>query len=166
MTTKYRLKSKTIDAYCYDLKPDNHRPDWFVDKLTVNEIVTYPDSAVCRTPEGCSVARLGDWIILLPSGDLIVCKRDVFGVLYKEIDNVPSNVGLSCKDCPASVPPITVGVFVPMDQRICAARLVMRKDLPMMRCSIIPERFALGEGIWNECPLFESLNNAVKKRSP
>lgn len=166
MTTQYRLKYERIDAYCYDLKPDNYRPDWFMDKLSANEIITYPDCAICETPEGWARADIGDWIILLPNGDLRTCKRDIFEMLYEAIDDIPRTVGLSCGDCPACVPPIKVGVFGPPDRRICAARVEMRKDLPMIRCSLIPERFTSGGGIWNECPLFESLNNEVKKRSP
>lgn len=80
---KYRKKPVEIEAYCYDQKRENIRPDWLMDAVTANTVITYPDHAVIKTLEGNMRADLGDWIIKGVKGELYPCKPDIFSVTYE-----------------------------------------------------------------------------------
>jgi hypothetical protein len=80
---KFRKKPVVIEAYCFDQKMGNYRPDWFQDRVTSNVIVTYPDHAVIHTLEGDMRADLGDWIILGIKNEVYPCKPDIFVATYE-----------------------------------------------------------------------------------
>lgn len=75
---KFRKKPVVIDAYCYDQRHENYRPDWFQDRVTQNVIITYEDHALINTLEGTMRAELGDWIILGVKREVSPCKPDIF----------------------------------------------------------------------------------------
>jgi hypothetical protein len=79
---QYRKKPVVIEAYCFDQKPDNYRPDWFQDAVTSDKITTHPDKAFVHTLEGTMTADLGDWIIKGVKGELYPCKPDIFAATY------------------------------------------------------------------------------------
>ncbi len=83
---KFRKKPVVIESYCYNLKGENYRPDWFMDKLSANEIVTYPTHAICKTLEGDMRVDLGDWIILGVKGEVYPCKPDIFEMTYEPVE--------------------------------------------------------------------------------
>lgn len=80
---QYRKKPVVIDAYCYDQQRDNHRPDWFQDRVSDNTVVTHRDHAIIKTLEGDMRADLGDWIIKGVKGELYPCKPDIFAATYE-----------------------------------------------------------------------------------
>ena len=84
---KYRKKPVVIDAYCYDLKRDNYRPDWFMNKLSTNEIVTYKDYAIITNDHGDAFIELGDWVILDADGNLYPCSDELFKMTYEAVED-------------------------------------------------------------------------------
>lgn len=78
----FRKKPVLIEAYLYDQRRENYRPDWLQDKVTDNTVITYPDHAVIKTLEGDMRADLGDWIIKGVKGELYPCKPDIFAATY------------------------------------------------------------------------------------
>ncbi len=80
---KYRKKPVVIEAYHFDQKRDNFRPDWFQDKVSDNTIITHDDHAIILTLEGTMRADLGDWIIKGVKGEVYPCKPDIFAATYE-----------------------------------------------------------------------------------
>ena len=80
---KYRKKPVVIEAYCYDQRRDNYRPDWFQDRVTDKTIITYPDCAYIHTLEGVMKVHLGDWVIKGVNGEVYPCKPDIFAATYE-----------------------------------------------------------------------------------
>jgi hypothetical protein len=83
--SKFRKKPVVIEAYCYNQKPENYRPDWFQDRVSANKIITYTDHAVIKTLEGDMRADLGDWVILGVEGEVYPCKPSVFATTYEPV---------------------------------------------------------------------------------
>ena len=81
----FRKKPVIIEAYCFDQKRDNYRPDWFQDRVSANEIITYPDHAIIKTLEGDMRADLGDWVIKGVKGEVYPCKPDIFEATYEMV---------------------------------------------------------------------------------
>lgn len=81
----FRKKPVIIEAYCFDQKRDNYRPDWFQDRVSANEIITYPDHAIIKTLEGDMRADLGDWVIKGVKGEVYPCKPDIFETTYEMV---------------------------------------------------------------------------------
>lgn len=79
----YRKKPVVIEAYCYNQKRENFRPDWLTDAVTANVVITYPDHAIIKTLEGDMTASLGDWIVKGVKGELYPCKPDIFEATYE-----------------------------------------------------------------------------------
>lgn len=75
---KFRKKPVVVEAYCYDQKPENYRPDWLTDAISDNRVVTAPTYAIIPTLEGEMRCDLGDWIIRGVKGELYPCKPDIF----------------------------------------------------------------------------------------
>lgn len=81
---KYRKKPIVIEAFKYNIDP---RPDWFQDKVTTNEIVTYPDdSCWIKTLEGTMQGLKGDYIIKGVAGEIYPCRADIFNATYESVD--------------------------------------------------------------------------------
>lgn len=79
----FRKKPVVIEAYCFNQVREDSRPDWFQDRVTANEIITYPDHAIIKTLEGVMRADLGDWIIKGVKGEVYPCKPDIFAATYE-----------------------------------------------------------------------------------
>lgn len=82
---KFRKKPVVIEAYRYNQVDDNYRPDWFQDRVSRDEIITYPDHAVIKTLEGDMRADLGDWVIKGVKGEVYPCKPDIFEATYEAV---------------------------------------------------------------------------------
>jgi hypothetical protein len=90
---QYRKKPVVIEAFRYGI---DNRPDWFNDKVTANEIVTYlgydimkdrPSDFYCeiKTLEGIMRGEYGDYIIQGVKGEIYPCKPDIFEMTYELI---------------------------------------------------------------------------------
>lgn len=89
---KYRKRPVVIDAFQYGVEP---RPDWFSDKVTTNEIVTYcesdlrqPEDYYCeiKTLEGIMRGNCFDFIIQGVNGEIYPCKPSIFYKTYEKIE--------------------------------------------------------------------------------
>lgn len=81
---KYIKKPVIIEAFKLGL---DYMPDWFMDKVTTNEIILRNDkSADIKTLEGGYHASLGDYIIKGVKGEIYPCKPDIFTMTYEKIN--------------------------------------------------------------------------------
>lgn len=92
---KYRKKPVVIEAFRMGIDP---RPDWFTDKVTTNEIITYTDDpnngpfefrkTYCdiETLEGTMRGNYGDYIIKGVSDEIYPCKADIFEKTYEAVE--------------------------------------------------------------------------------
>lgn len=87
---QYRKKPVVIEAFRYGSDP---RPDWFVDKVTRNEIVTHPTHCEIHTLEGVMRGETGDWIIRGVKGEIYPCKPDIFEATYELVSSSSSQEG-------------------------------------------------------------------------
>lgn len=92
---QYRKKPVVIEAFKYGIDP---RPDWFNDKVTANEIITFislEDSSVyyceIKTLEGVMKGEHGDYIIQGVKGEIYPCKLDIFEMTYEPMNNLDLN---------------------------------------------------------------------------
>lgn len=91
--TKYRKKPVEIEAFKFYI---DGIPDWFVDKVSTNEIILRNcghnrytiDDAYCeiKTLEGTMVGNGGDYIIKGVKGEIYPCKSDVFKETYEKAE--------------------------------------------------------------------------------
>ena len=96
---QYRKKPVVIEAFKYGIDP---RPDWFNDKVTANEIITFislEDSSVyyceIKTLEGVMRGDYGDYIIKGVKGEIYPCKPDIFEMTYELVkikNSFPSTI--------------------------------------------------------------------------
>lgn len=86
---KYIKKPIVIEAFIYGVEP---RPDWFNDKVTSNEIITYVGTDVrdsseyyceIKTLEGVMRGNCNDYIIKGVKGEVYACKPDIFKMTYE-----------------------------------------------------------------------------------
>lgn len=85
---QYRKKPVVIEAFKYGIDP---RPDWFNDKVTANEIITYvEDSSLyyceIKTLEGIMRGGCGDYIIQGVQGEIYPCKPEIFEMTYELVN--------------------------------------------------------------------------------
>lgn len=81
----YRKKPIIIEAFRFQI--DDEMPDWFNEKRTTNEIITYDDGTCdIRTLEGVMRADKGDYIILGIKGEAYPCKPDIFEQTYEPVE--------------------------------------------------------------------------------
>ena len=88
---KYRKKPVLIEAFRLGI---DHIPDWFMDKVTSNDIILHGTSsgfehhddtnADIKTLEGVMHANFGDFIIKGVNNEIYPCKPDIF---YASYDN-------------------------------------------------------------------------------
>lgn len=57
---KYKKKPVIIEAFQFSV---DHIPDWFMDKVTLNEIITFDTHCEIKTLEGVMRGERGDYII-------------------------------------------------------------------------------------------------------
>ena len=86
---EYRKKPVVIEAFKYGI---DNRPDWFNDKVTSNEIITYVGTDIrdsseyyceIKTLEGIMRGNCGDYIIKGVQGEIYPCKPDIFEMTYE-----------------------------------------------------------------------------------
>lgn len=86
---RYRKKPVQIEAFQLGVYP--YLPDWFMDKLSANKIVTFGqdygpiERANIITLEGVVVAVKGDYIIRGVKGEIYPCKADIFEMTYDKV---------------------------------------------------------------------------------
>ena len=81
-----RKKPVVVEAFRYWLDP---RPEWFCDKVTAHEIVTYATHCDIRTLEGVMRGEVGDYIIQDVKGEIYPCKPDIFEATYAWVEDIP-----------------------------------------------------------------------------
>lgn len=81
----YKKKPVEIEAFRYWM---DGRPDWFCDKVTTNEIVTYTTHCEIKTLEGTMRGEVGDYIIKGVKGEIYPCKPDIFEMTYDFVKEV------------------------------------------------------------------------------
>ena len=89
---KYRKKSIEVEAFRLGI---DYIPDWFMDKVTTNDIVLHGKSsgfehyndtnADIKTLEGIMHASFGDFIIRGVNGEIYPCKPDIFEKTYEKV---------------------------------------------------------------------------------
>lgn len=79
---KFRKKPVVIEAFIYG---KDRRPDWFIDKVTENEIVTFEDFCLINTLEGKMKGDYWDYIIKGVQGEIYPCKPDIFEATYEAV---------------------------------------------------------------------------------
>lgn len=93
----YRKRPVVISAFRYWEEP---RPDWFCDRVSANEIVTYPTHCEIQTLEGVMRGERGDFIIQGVKGEIYPCKPDIFEATYELV----SPPGEAVADAPSILP--------------------------------------------------------------
>ena len=82
--SKYRKNPVEVEAVRYMI--DNTLPDWFMDRVTNNTIITHKDGTCdINTLEGIMKSNKGDYIILGVNGEVYPCKPDIFEKTYEEV---------------------------------------------------------------------------------
>lgn len=80
---KYRKKPVVIEAFKFY---EDFRPDWFCDKVSTNEIITYDTHCEIKTLEGVMRGEIGDYIIKGIKGEIYPCKPDIFEASYERVE--------------------------------------------------------------------------------
>jgi response regulator of citrate/malate metabolism len=80
---KFRKKPVVVEAFRYFV---DTRPDWFWDKVSTNEIITYETHCDIKTLEGCMRAGIGDYIIQGVKKEIYPCKSDIFEQTYELVE--------------------------------------------------------------------------------
>jgi len=92
---QYRKKPVVIEAFMYGIEP---RPDWFNDKVTSNDIITYAGTDMrdsseyyceIKTLEGVMRGNCRDYIIKGVQGEIYPCKPDIFEMTYELASTLP-----------------------------------------------------------------------------
>ena len=84
----YRKKPVVVEAFKFGI---DYIPDWFMDKVTTNEIILHDSSIadICNvdinTLEGVMHASYGDYIIKGVNGEIYPCKPDIFEKTYEPV---------------------------------------------------------------------------------
>ena len=82
---KYRKKPVVIEAFRFQI--DAAAPDWFMDRVTDNIIITHEDGTCdINTLEGITKSDKGDYIILGVNGEVYPCKPDIFEKTYDKVE--------------------------------------------------------------------------------
>ena len=89
---KYRKKPIEVEAFRLGI---DDIPDWFMDKVTTNDIVLHGKSsgfehyndtnADIKILEGIIHANFGDFIIRGVKGEIYPCKPAIFEKIYEEV---------------------------------------------------------------------------------
>ena len=79
---RWRKKPVVIEAFRYRI---DDRPEWFCDKVTTGEIMTYETHCDIHTREGVMRGEVGDCIIRGVKGEIYPCKPDIFDATYEPV---------------------------------------------------------------------------------
>jgi len=77
---KYRKRAVIIEAFRFRV---DCVPDWFQDKVSTNEIITYDNHCIINTLEGQMRGNHGDYIIKGVKGEIYPCRPDIFELTYE-----------------------------------------------------------------------------------
>ncbi len=93
--TQYRKKPVVIEAFKMGV---DARPDWFQDKVSSNEIITFvvgessdnpfdfnKTGCIINTLEGNMTADYGDYVIQGVKGEIYPCKPEIFEMTYEKV---------------------------------------------------------------------------------
>ncbi len=80
---KFRKKPVVIETFKYLI---DNRPDWFCDKVSSNEIITFETHCEIKTLEGTMRGEIGDYIIQGVKGEIYPCKPDIFESTYEKVE--------------------------------------------------------------------------------
>ena len=80
---KWRKRPVIVEAFRYWTDP---RPEWFCDKVTTREIITFETHCEIRTLEGVMRGEVGDYIIQGVKGEIYPCKPDIFEATYERAE--------------------------------------------------------------------------------
>ena len=103
MVAKYRKKPVEVEAFRFYVDP---MPDWFMDKVTSNEIVIHDSNyrtdgnfayCIIKTLEGEMKANAGDHIIKGTMNEVYPCKHSIFEEIYSTVSNMDSYECPNCK---------------------------------------------------------------------
>lgn len=90
MNRQFRKKPVVINAFQFGVDPTV--PDWWMDALSANKVVThgsdawdFPESASIHTLEGVMIAQRKDYIIQGVKGEIYPCKPEIFEATYDEV---------------------------------------------------------------------------------
>ena len=82
---KYKKKPVVIEAVRFMI--DETLPDWFMDRVSDNIIITHSDGTCeINTLEGVMKADKGDYIIKGVNGEVHPCKPDIFHKTYEILE--------------------------------------------------------------------------------
>lgn len=79
---KYRKKPIVIEAFKFRI---DNCPDWFMDKVSTNEIITTENECNIHTLEGRMFCNKGDYVIKGIKGEVYPCKSEIFEASYEEV---------------------------------------------------------------------------------
>lgn len=79
---KYCKKPLVIEAFKFRV---DDCPDWFMDKVSVNEIISTETEYSINTLEGWMVCQYGDYIIKGIAGEIYPCRADIFEASYEKV---------------------------------------------------------------------------------
>jgi hypothetical protein len=103
---RYRKKPVEIEAFRMGI---DARPDWFQDKVSTNEIITFvvaenriegeltnpfkynKTGCIITTLEGDMTGDYGDYIIQGVKGEVYPCKPDIFELTYEMVEKTNEN---------------------------------------------------------------------------
>lgn len=80
---KYRKKPIVVDAFKFRI---DNVPDWFMDKVSSNEIITTETECSIHTSDGWMVGQKGNYILKDITGKIYPCNADVFEMIYEPVD--------------------------------------------------------------------------------
>ena len=88
---KYRKKPVVIEAFKLGI---DSIPDWFMDKVTANEIILRrydpndPRTLIAEigTLEGVMTAKYGNYVIRGVAGEVYPCRADIFEETYEAVE--------------------------------------------------------------------------------
>jgi len=80
---KFRKKPIAVDAFKFRI---DNCPDWFIDEVSKNTIITTETGCHINTLEGFMTAQTGDYIIKGIKGEIYPCKPDIFAATYDHIN--------------------------------------------------------------------------------
>lgn len=82
---RYKKKPVVIEACRFMI--DSYMPEWFMDNVTKNNIITHTDGTCdIKTLEGTMTADFGDYIIQGVNGELYPCKPEIFEKTYDIVE--------------------------------------------------------------------------------
>lgn len=90
-----RFKKKPVLVRAFRYYIDN-QPDWFCNKVSSNDIITFETHCEIKTLEGTMRGEVGDYIIQGVKGEIYPCKPDIFQETYESAPHLVMVCGVDC----------------------------------------------------------------------